>query len=55
MIGGTATLGTTGETITAKTTNLEVETDAAHPLTGPDLILVTLAGGTNGLTIDAAV
>jgi filamentous hemagglutinin family protein len=53
LIGGTATFGPGGETITANALNLEVETDAAHPLTGPELILVTRAGGANGLTVDA--
>lgn len=52
LIGGTASSTATGEAIAAVAVNLEVETDAAHPLTGPELMLVT-AGGGNGLTIDA--
>jgi hypothetical protein len=52
LIGGTVSFDTTGETITADATNLEVLTDAAHPLTGADLTLVTKAGGSNGLTVD---
>jgi hypothetical protein len=52
LIGGTASFDAAGETITAEATNLEVLTDALHPLTGADLTLVTTAGGRNGLTVD---
>jgi filamentous hemagglutinin family protein len=58
LIGGTAVPSSHGVTITANAQNLEVLTDAAHPLTGPELILVTQVPGTpngpvNGLTVDA--
>jgi filamentous hemagglutinin family protein len=52
LIGGTAAPSAGGTTITANALNLEVRTDAAHPLTGPEFILVTAAGGANGLTVD---
>jgi filamentous hemagglutinin family protein len=59
LIGGTATVNSSGgETITARALNLEVATDAAHPLTGPELVLVSLAptspnASAHGLTVDA--
>ncbi|WP_315700765.1 MULTISPECIES: filamentous hemagglutinin N-terminal domain-containing protein [unclassified Bradyrhizobium] len=58
LIGGTASIVGGVQNITATALNLEVKTDAAHALTGPELILVSLAqipGVTsgNGLTVDA--
>jgi hypothetical protein len=58
LIGGTAAPTSTGVTITADALNLEVATDAAHPLTGPELTLVSLAPnnadpGVHGITVDA--
>ncbi len=52
VIGGVTSTGSTGTTIAATASNLEVATDSAHPLTGPDLVLVTQGGG-NGITVDA--
>jgi filamentous hemagglutinin family protein len=52
LIGGTAVFGSSGETIAANAQNIEVDTDAAHPLSGPELILASTAGG-NGITVDA--
>ena len=49
---GSAASSATGNIITPTAINLEVATDAAHPLTGPELILVTQAGG-NGLTVNS--
>ncbi|NVO17722.1 MAG: filamentous hemagglutinin family protein [Rhodoplanes sp.] len=51
LIGGTASASAPGF-VTAVAANLEVATDDAHPLTGPDLILVSQPG-TTGLTVDA--
>ncbi|BAM92508.1 filamentous hemagglutinin outer membrane protein [Bradyrhizobium oligotrophicum S58] len=51
LIGGTASVTSPGA-ITAIATNLEVASDAQHPLSGPELILVTQAGGARGLTVD---
>ncbi|MFN5278179.1 filamentous haemagglutinin family protein [Bradyrhizobium sp.] len=44
LIGGTAQVINGVQNITASALNLEVLTDAAHPLTGPELLLVSLAG-----------
>ncbi|WP_143201473.1 filamentous haemagglutinin family protein [Bradyrhizobium sp. NAS96.2] len=44
LIGGTAQVINGVQNITATALNLEVLTDAAHPLTGPELLLVSLAG-----------
>ncbi|MGF6312177.1 filamentous hemagglutinin family protein [Bradyrhizobium sp. i1.8.4] len=44
LIGGTAQVVNGAQNITAGALNLEVLTDAAHPLTGPELLLVSLAG-----------
>jgi filamentous hemagglutinin family protein len=58
LIGGTATVASDGtEVITASALNLEVKTDAAHALTGPELVLVSLAptsasAGAGGLIVD---
>jgi filamentous hemagglutinin family protein len=54
LLGGTSTLGAAGLVVTATATSLEVDTDAAHQLSAPELLLVTLAkSGANGLTVDA--
>ncbi|NVO17601.1 MAG: filamentous hemagglutinin family protein [Rhodoplanes sp.] len=57
LIGGTRSTTTAGTLITASAQNLEVATDAAHPLSGPDLLLVSLApttaGASRGLVVDA--
>jgi filamentous hemagglutinin family protein len=55
LIGGTATVDSSSgnEVITADALNLEVATDAAHPLTGPELVLVSLGGSGSGLVVDA--
>lgn len=54
LIGGTATVDNNGnEVITADALNLEVATDAAHPLTGPELVLVSLGGNGRGLVVDS--
>jgi filamentous hemagglutinin family protein len=46
IIGGTSTIDGSGNlALTAIAKNLEVETDAAHPLSAPQLILLTQAGG----------
>ncbi|MBV8927055.1 MAG: filamentous hemagglutinin N-terminal domain-containing protein, partial [Bradyrhizobium sp.] len=52
LIGGTAQVTASVLNITATALKLEVDTDAAHPLTGPELLLVSLAGD-KGITIDA--
>jgi hypothetical protein len=59
LIGGTAKVASDGaEAITPSALNLEVRTDAAHRLTGPELLLVTVAPtsaspSVHGLTVDA--
>jgi filamentous hemagglutinin family protein len=58
LIGGTASVVGGVETITASALNLEVKTDAAHALTGPELILVSLAPDSvdpakRGIVVDA--
>ncbi|WP_342710252.1 filamentous hemagglutinin family protein [Bradyrhizobium sp. B124] len=50
LIGGTAQVVDGVQNITASALNLEVLTDAAHPLTGPELLLVSLAGDGNLVT-----
>ena len=50
LIGGTAQVVNGVQNITASALNLEVLTDAAHPLTGPELLLVSLAGDGNLVT-----
>lgn len=53
IIGGTSSINASGELALAGiATNLEVDTDAANPLSGPQLILITTAGGT-GITVDS--
>jgi filamentous hemagglutinin family protein len=57
LIGGTAAFDSTGEVITAKAHNVEILTDDAHPLTGPDLIFASLAPDAadpdvHGITVD---
>jgi hypothetical protein len=52
IIGGTSTVDGSGNlALTAGAANLEVETDAAHPLIAPQLILLTQASG-NGIKVD---
>jgi filamentous hemagglutinin family protein len=58
LIGGARAQTSAGTLITATALNLEVDSDAAHPLTGPDLLLVSLAptvanAADHGLTVDA--
>jgi filamentous hemagglutinin family protein len=59
LIGGTAKVASDGtEAITPVALNLEVKTDAARQLTGPELVLVTVAPtstspSVHGLTVDA--
>ncbi|HEY0330101.1 MAG TPA: hypothetical protein VGC77_13495, partial [Rhodopseudomonas sp.] len=58
LIGGTRSTTPDGTLITASALNLEVATDAAHALTGPELLLVSLAPTTDspdvhGLAVDA--
>lgn len=54
LLGGTSALTASGVTLTATANNVEVQTDAAHPLTGPDVLLITTGqAGANGLTVDA--
>ncbi|WP_420969891.1 filamentous haemagglutinin family protein [Bradyrhizobium sp. B120] len=50
LIGGTAQVVNGIQNITTSALNLEVLTDAAHPLTGPELLLVSLAGDGNLVT-----
>ncbi|MBV9235522.1 MAG: hypothetical protein JOZ94_06785, partial [Xanthobacteraceae bacterium] len=52
LIGGTAAVVKGAEAITANAINVEVKSDAAHPLSGPELLLVSQAGG-NGVAVDA--
>jgi filamentous hemagglutinin family protein len=53
LIGGTAQVVKGVEVITASAVNLEVKTDAAHALSGPDLQLVSLASSDGrGLVVD---
>jgi filamentous hemagglutinin family protein len=53
LIGGIRAMGAGGTVIGVTANNLEVETDAAHPLTGPELLLATVAdSAANGLTVD---
>lgn len=52
LIGGTAEPNATGVTITPDALDLVIATDAAHPLTGPELILVT-KGGDKGLVVES--
>jgi filamentous hemagglutinin family protein len=60
LIGGTRTLTTSGITIDAIANSVVVSNDAASPLTGPEILLVTKtdpdgtdANAQNGLRIDA--
>ncbi|MDR3662971.1 MAG: hypothetical protein P4L86_21725, partial [Mycobacterium sp.] len=52
LLGGIRSTTTSGTLITATAKNLEVATDAAHMLSGPELLFVTKAGG-SGLVVDA--
>ncbi|WP_315833198.1 filamentous haemagglutinin family protein [Bradyrhizobium prioriisuperbiae] len=51
LIGGTATVINGVQSITATALNLEILTDEAHKLTGPELLLVAKAGG-RGVVVD---
>ncbi len=55
LIGGTRTSTAAGTLITATAENLEVDTDAGHALSAPDLLLVSLAptsaDGSRGLVV----
>lgn len=53
LIGGTAQVVNGVQSIAATALNLEILTDAAHPLTGPELVLVSLGGGGGGVVVDA--
>jgi filamentous hemagglutinin family protein len=58
LIGGTRSNTAAGTLITATALNLEIATDAAHPLTGPELLLASLAptapsASVHGITVDA--
>ncbi|MDI4235724.1 filamentous hemagglutinin family protein [Bradyrhizobium sp. Arg237L] len=55
MIGGTAKIVDGVQNITATALNLEIDNDAAHPLTGPELLLVSLAGGRGVVVGDGSV
>jgi hypothetical protein len=56
LLGGSATISSATDSLalTAVTSSLEIQTSAAHPLSAPELLLVTRASpGSNGLTVDA--
>jgi filamentous hemagglutinin family protein len=58
LIGGTRTQTTTGVTINALANSVVLSNDAANPLTGPEIILVTKtdptgADAANGLRVDS--
>jgi len=57
LIGGTRSATAAGTLITATAENLEVDTDAGHALSAPDLLLVSLAptsaDGSRGLVVDS--
>lgn len=58
LIGGTRTSAASGTLINATAQNLEIATDDAHALTGPDLLMVSLAPtsanpAVKGLVVDA--
>ncbi|WP_229181688.1 filamentous haemagglutinin family protein [Bradyrhizobium oropedii] len=52
LIGGTASVVNGVQQIAATAFDLEVKTDAAHPLTGPELLLVSLGGSGRGVVVD---
>ncbi|WP_160168912.1 filamentous haemagglutinin family protein [Bradyrhizobium sp. Ai1a-2] len=52
LIGGTANVVNGVQNISATALNLEIATDAAHPLTGPELLLVSKAGD-RGVVVNA--
>ncbi|MCA6120294.1 filamentous hemagglutinin family protein [Bradyrhizobium sp. WSM 1704] len=52
LIGGTASVVDGKQQISATALDLEVKTDADHPLTGPELLLVSLGGSGRGVVID---
>lgn len=51
VLGGSLSQTASGEQLTPTATAIEVSTDADHPLSAPDLLLVTQGGGT-GIKID---
>jgi filamentous hemagglutinin family protein len=60
LIGGVRSQGADGTVITATAYNVDVSTDAAHPLVGPDIVLVARtdpkhadANGALGVRVDA--
>ncbi|WP_213773060.1 filamentous haemagglutinin family protein [Bradyrhizobium sp. dw_78] len=57
LIGGSRTSTAAGTLISATAKNLEVDTDAGHALSAPDLLLVSLAptsaDGSRGLVVDS--
>ncbi|QPF87794.1 filamentous hemagglutinin family protein [Bradyrhizobium genosp. L] len=53
LIGGTASVVNGVQQIAATALDLEVMTDASHPLTGPELLLVSLGGNGRGVVVDA--
>ncbi|PKU21539.1 filamentous haemagglutinin family protein [Telmatospirillum siberiense] len=54
LIGGYRTTSNAGVVVTTTAKTVEVETDAAHPLSGPEILLAALgaSSGGSGLTID---
>ncbi|HEY0330272.1 MAG TPA: filamentous hemagglutinin family protein [Rhodopseudomonas sp.] len=52
VLGGSVSYSTAGEVIDAKATHVEILTDAAHPLSGSSLVLVSRSGGL-GITVDS--
>ena len=55
LLGGTETTGSTGVALRATAQNVEITTDAAHPLAAPEIVIVTKgsASATLGLAVDA--
>uniref|UniRef100_Q07N95 Filamentous haemagglutinin family outer membrane protein n=1 Tax=Rhodopseudomonas palustris (strain BisA53) TaxID=316055 RepID=Q07N95_RHOP5 len=52
VLGGGISYSTAGEVINALATHVEILTDAAHPLSGSSLVLVSRSGGL-GITVDS--
>ncbi|MBR0871346.1 filamentous hemagglutinin family protein [Bradyrhizobium tropiciagri] len=52
LIGGTASVIDGKQQISATALDLEVKTDADHPLTGPELLLISLGGSGRGVVVD---
>ncbi|MBY6243302.1 filamentous haemagglutinin family protein [Methylosinus sp. Sm6] len=52
LIGGSSSVDSSGRlAVTAIATDVEIETDAAHPLSAPELLVVTQSGG-GGIVVD---